>query len=97
MAKKHMLFVYFLLANLLNIRTIPWYAIKTKTSVTSIHNEVYLCNMIFQTNVPSFAPSLFPIDHHCELQSEFFDIVAFVRIVCSSCRVLRITNALPAR
>ena len=64
-----------------SISAIPRYALKTKTSVGSNHNEVYFCSIILQTNVPSFAPSSFPIDHHCELQSEFSDIAVFVRIV----------------
>ena len=37
-------------------------------------------NIILKTNVPNFASSSCLIDHHNELQSEFFAIVANVRI-----------------
>ena len=63
-----------------NIWAIPKYTVKTKTSVAPTQNQVYFCNMILETNVPSFATSFkisFLIGDHCELQSEFFDIVIF--------------------
>ena len=71
-----------------NIWSIPRCAIKkTKTSLRSIHNEVYFCNNILQTTLLSFAPWSFLIDNHCELQSEFVAIVANVRIGWTSFRV----------
>ena len=54
--------------------------ILTEMSLGSIHDEVYFCNIILKTNVPSFAPSFCLFDQHYELQSEFFAIVANVRI-----------------
>ena len=70
-----------------NIWSIPRYAVKTKTSLGSIHNEVYFSNITLQTTLLSFAPWSFLIDDHCELQSEFFAIVANVRIGWTSFRV----------
>ena len=65
----------------------PWVCCKTKMSLGFIHNEVYFCNIILQTTLPSFAPWSFLTDNHCELQSEFFAIVANVRIGWTSFRV----------
>ena len=71
-----------------NISGIPNYAVKTKTLLGSINNKVYFCNIILKTNVPSFAPSSCLIDQHYERQSEFFSIVANVRIGWTSFTVL---------
>ena len=61
-------------------------------SLGSIHNQVYFCNIILQTTLPSFAPWSFLIDDHCELQSEFFATVANVRIGWTSFSVSKIPS-----
>ena len=68
----------------MNIWSIPRYTVKTKTSLRSIHNQVYFCNIILQTTLPSFTPWSLLIDDHCEPQSEFF---ANVRIGWTSFRL----------
>ena len=72
-----------------NIWSIPRCAVKTEMSLRSIRYEVYFCNIILQTTLPSstsFKIS-FLIDYHWGLQSEFFDTIVFVRIIWSSYRV----------
>ena len=96
--KQHVFFCHFLLFCLLpvgvsvNIWAIPRYGI-----LQNLRRQSDLTIMKYISAIPFFrqmSPVLlhhfFPIDHHCERQSEFFAIAAFVRIVWSSCKVSKI-------
>ena len=65
-------------------------------SLGSIHNQVYFCNIILQTTLPSSSTSFkisFLMDFHWGLKSEFFATVANVRITWTSFRVLDATHS----
>ena len=75
----------------MNIWSIPRSTVKTKTSLRSIHNQVYFCNIILQTTLPSSSTSFkisFLIDFHWGLSSEFFSTVTNVRITWTTFMVL---------
>ena len=56
--KWHVYSTFFLPVGIsVNIWSIPRYAVKTKMSLRSVHNEVYFCNIILQATLPSSSTS----------------------------------------